>query len=853
MSQNQNLKLVRKTLRHMEGMSAGHQHGGLLLAGDPGIGKTTFVNMLGSLLGMRTITIEVPHITEEHLINIPFIVFDANTNQTQSQASKMKMASEYSMILADSNLYTQLTSAPIMDDAAYLKHIQTAPAVVQQIYMAMGGTAEQMPHEIEAARKNHKVILFLDEFYRSTTIRIRNIMRGMLNGNIGKHKIPGNVYTLYASNMEDTGIDETPGNAQFTMVQYKAAKADDWFDWLVAKYETDTHIKLREDVIEKFKAALKDEDMSHTDVNSAVRTSPRRWEQLLTYINAAIPASDVTKARALVTNVRNNFLHYQSGQYSKLADKVVAAVVELIKNTSGINITPADELDDHDWRISLAHHVEMQMKTGNKRKHIPVVSGPPGIGKTSQAEIIAAEHNMRLIEIDVGELYADDAIGMPIPGGKADDGSMSVRFSVPKLYQKIMSEIENKDKSYLESLSRLDPAEAKAKAAQYNKQEYKYLIFFDELNRVDEKTFNAMRRVVLEKDFGEADGKMLKLPKEAIVVAAINPEGVGTTELTEHFRDVIDVIPSKGSWTYLKRFLMNKKYKYPDEMKDVSWSILEAFTKKFKSKDTRFKPEQAPFHLDIGGGEVYIAPREYTDMFSTLVREVGAAIKEGLDDPNIKENQMRDLVDVAIADALEDTLNFPLKKAGLEAHEFLATLRQWVDKLPDSLFGAMLSKKAKNVDSLGNTLTKYLDGHDLAHMPEDHHIVNANNVSNDSQVIDEIKEALHSRIKDDASVQKYILDLSHPRATLKDEKITFDASNPVSHLENLFLSLLYALHIHQYAHNRINVVCKSLSGMMSDLQKTLVKEKKISKDVADDASMAVVELRGQLLEVVQDL
>lgn len=63
---------------------------GMLLAGDPGTGKTSFVRFLAHLLGMQLIVIEAPHITEEHTINIPFIVLMTIIHQGLKGSKKLK-------------------------------------------------------------------------------------------------------------------------------------------------------------------------------------------------------------------------------------------------------------------------------------------------------------------------------------------------------------------------------------------------------------------------------------------------------------------------------------------------------------------------------------------------------------------------------------------------------------------------------------------------------------------------------------------------------------------------------------------------------------------------------------------
>lgn len=860
MANQQTLVLAEDVIGHMMHMKSGDQHGSMLLTGDPGIGKTTFINTLGALLGMRTIVIEVPHVTEEHLINIPFLLFNPKTGTSTESSTTVKGTSSFDMVLADSHLYTQLENAEKLSDTEYLEYMQhKAPPDVTRMFVALGGGPNKIPQGIKDARSKYSVILFLDEFARATSMRIRNMLRSMLNKNIGKHKIPGKVYQIYATNMRDEGLDPLPHNYQFNMVDFQAPSSKDWFEYLVDRYEHDEHIKLRRDVVDKFKECLEDQDISfddHSNPDAKIRTSPRRWENLLTYINASIPCKDVRAARALLTNVKNNFVHYKEGNYSALTPKVLKAVIELVQETSGINLSEGDTLAPEEWRDSLNHIIDAQIETGNKRKHIPVLSGPPGIGKTYYAAEIAMQHNLRLIEIDAGELFADDATGMPIPDDEfRDKRKMRVKFSWPKLYDRIINEIKEKDHEYLEGLAKYeDKAEAKKEADTYAHQKFKYLIFFDELNRVDPKTFNALRRVILEKNFGEYDGQKISLPKEAIVVAAINPHGEGTADLTDHFRDVIDPVNAHGSWRRLKTFLMAKKFEgHPEELKEVAYHLMELFAKKFQTSDHKVGPEQRPFYLDLGGVEVYLSQREYTDMFATIIRILDASIKKALQDDNVKEDQLRDFADHAVARAMLQALNFPLHKAEASSEEFKPKLLAWIQSMPASVYGGMLKKKAKGVAALGSSLLKYLDGHDLQSMPDDEGVLTGNNHSNNIQAIDEIKDTLHQRLVDTESIEKYVLDQTHPRIVLSGDNLEVDSSQQVSLLENFFLAVLFTLHMHEYTNDRIASVRSALSKTFSEIERSLVREKKIDAAVAKKIPGTIGKMNIRLLEQTRSL
>lgn len=859
--QSQTHKLLKNVLTHMHTMAHGDSVGSILLAGDPGVGKTTFVKILGSLLGLKTVIIEIPHITEEHLINIPFIVYNPKTDSTTGQTSK-EAPLDYDLKLAQSNLYSHLIAAKAMTDSEYLAHMKSekTSAVIKEMFKQLGGTEDKIPDDIKTVRSKYKTILFLDEYFRQTTPRVRNLLRTILNKKIGMHELPDSVYVMYASNMRDAGLEELHSNTQFSTIRYKTPAISDWFDWLVNAFKEHSRVKLNEKVLAKFKEILKDEDLSHTDVAKEVRTSPRRWEQLLLYINSSIPVADEQEARALLTNVKNNFIHYQTEEHSELYDKVLSAVTELIKDTSRLNVSKTNTLDPSEWRTALDHAIVQQMKLGDARKYIPVVSGLPGIGKTTEALKVAAKHNLRLINIDVSELSAEDVMGMPMPGKKKDEerDEIKVRFSMPALYQRIMSQIKASEREYFKALREEYGDKAEKHIEDYKKQEWKYLIFLDELNRADEKTFNSLRRIILEKDFGPADEddeKTIKLPEGSIVVGAINPVGGGTSELTQHFRDVIDIIPARSSWSQTKKYLRDKKIANVDEkIKDVSLNILDEFVKKFQDRTGKKNPETAAFYLNPGQ-EMYISPREYSDMMvmlaSRLQREISAARR----DPDIDESEMREIADDTVADALEDSLNHIFAKHDIENDEFLNTLKLWVRKLDDEVYGGMLSKKVSQRNTLGGLLLPYLEGSEsLTDMPENVNIININNSINHAQFIEQIRNTLLEKIKDDETFKHYVLDEKYPKITLEGEDtLKKSTEEKTTLLTNFFTALLYTLHIHQYQRDRVQSAAKALTDAMRAVITSLSGAGKIDDDTKSAAIEAVADLRANLADVIQSL
>ena len=822
--------------------------------------NTTFCNMVGKLLGVDVITIEVPHVVEEHLINIPFIVFNSKTGNTSTGSVDGKIGEDdYRLVLADSHLYQQMAHVNKVSDGEYLEYIRRQPAVIQNLFVALGGTQDTIPPAIQRARQHYSNVLFLDEFYRQTSTRIRNVLRSILNGNIGMHRIPAYTYVIYASNMRDSGLDDIPQNHQFSQLNFKAPNKKEWFAWLSAQYADNHSIKLNPKIISAFQKALDDEDISYHDAASDVRTSPRRWEQIILYVNGSLPVSAVLEATTLMTNVRNSFIHHGTEDYSSLSSKVMKALAEVIKDTSNIEVDSDVALPSHEWRHALQHAISQLMKSGKFKRHVPVISGPPGIGKTKFVHDVSTDLGLLLIDIDVSELFPDDVTGNPLPAGQYGDHNIRVKFSLPKLYYTIMRRIEEKDAAYKKHLKEEYPTDADARIAQYQQQRWKYLIFFDELNRCDTRTFNSLRRVMLEKNFGADDkGGLLELPAAALVIGAWNPDPDtgGTTDVTSHFADVVDVIPARASWGATRRFLMSKKFATAtEEITRPAMLVIDAFVQKFELPSNthngkHISDEQRPFFLDFNGMPVYYSPREYTDMYSSIIRALGMCMEDLRDETDATVEERRHYIDEYVGDAIVESITFPLTKAGIPVESVEHNVRGWAASIPDSTYSGLLSRRVESASSHGSVVERYMDSDDIEKMPTDPNVVNNHNVLSHAEIIDDLIRALSARLKTDAGVEKYITDATQPAIIRNGDELERSSDRMTSRLRNFMMGLIYTLKIHEYEHDRMAAVGSALSQAGSKIVTMIRNEGGVSRENVNAATKAIMAIRTEIQKAI---
>lgn len=739
---------------------------GLILAGATGIGKTSFIKQMGQLFGLPVFLVEAPHVTPEHLINIPFLVIKPTGQEKKNKdefVNQLEKDNKYSVVLSKSYLATELNTARRLSDAQLLQQIYKSSRTFQEIWQEMGGDQNTIPREILKVRAKYRGILFLDEYFRNTDSTVRNILRGILNGKIGNDRVPKGVYVIYASNFSDVGNTVEPPalNADFKKLDFKPPSKDEFFNYMVAKFEKDTDNKLKPEVIEAFKKEVKEEHISYDDLETEIRTSPRRWEQLLLYINASIPVKSEKDAARLLASVRANFQHENT--VSSL-HKLVEGIVRKIIAKSTPNFANVTALSNEEWRDILAHQIEIKIKVGEARSYIPAIQGPPGIGKTAAVLDITNELNMRLVYIDCSLLDVEEITGIPIPseGTGDEEGQMSTDFGEPSLYKKIQEEIRIADADFFGN-----PEISKEEKAAYKKKKYKYVIFFDELNRCKTSgVFNSLRRVILEKSFTD----QLRLPKDSIIVAALNPYDRGTQQLTNHVRDSMDLVDTAPSWSatiqYIKSISDSEQYaEYRPEAKSAALSLLSGFVSTFAIKRNvdNIRENARNYWIKVGSDMVYISPREYTTMYLDLI----AALERGFRKQTQNSKENIDRLTKISQETMMRTISMVFEKHQVNSPEWVRGFENWVARI----FQEQITKKRDASVTLKDVFDHVLEN-PLDHLKDDPEFVNyVNNKFSVAKFSEDLDNYLDHLCKKEKEVVDLLLKKTHKKKEFRDAAI----------------------------------------------------------------------------------
>ena len=799
---------------------------GYLLGGDTGVGKTSFAKDLSILMGLELLIIETPHIVEEHIIDIPFIVIKPSGEETRKDLSIDAAKSDYDIKFAKSYLYSSLVSAKKESDSSLLAKVKSRPDLFL-IWEKLGGSGTKIPDEIKELRSSFKAILFLDEYFRQTSNSIRNMLRSILNGRIGSSTMPEDVYVLFASNLIDSGVGEILPNEEFKKLNFNTPDLDVWIAYIITKYSNNPKIKLDDELIKRFYDLLKKNEgsLSTDDLEADVRISPRRWEQLILYINSAMPVKDQKDADILLKNVEVNFKNYITGKNAKIAKAVMDTVKALIKERQKISANE-NNVEDHDWHETLKHQIEAKMKIGAARTYVPVVGGLPGTGKTSHITNLATDLNMVPVYFDVQNPSPEDVIGTPL-AKTSKTGEISVTFSRPALYEEMQSQMEEgKDKLEERLVKYFGKKEGAEKFKAWKTADYKYLIFFDEFNRAKSvKVFNAVRKVLLEKEFNNE----YKLPKESILVAAINPTGEGTLELTKHVRDVFDNIPVGISWAKFSAHLLTLQLP-GKESADISRAAVNAFIERFRVKGQKIENADPHFFLGIGDIPLYISPREITDMLIMMAQKVKRAYDgemSKITDLDHDFGKSEQLIRKAMYLAADHSIDFIIKeKHKFNSAEFDANLKDWFMNTDEINVGSVFKQKVESVKNLKDLLNKTFINKDadlFNDLEFDNYIRTVDNV----KFAEDLTEFLVDSVVKDS--KKVFANFSK-RKELKGKKVNV-TDVEVSKLEFILREIVHSLKLHSDGDGTSN---KMVDAVKISTKTALIK---ISKTTDDNDSV----------------
>lgn len=830
------------------------------------------------------------HNTEKTQFRIPLPLLsikDSNGEQTNISAF-VKKENEFSIELTCSDGYIlKVGSTHILIDIN-LKEINAEDIEIGQV----------LSNGVIVTAINKKSEKTVYDFQVDATDHLYQLPNGTLHHNT--HNLPKNAFLIYASNLNDEGVEQDiPLNTQFEHFEMEDPSKEEWFSWLMFKFQKNQHVKINKAIINKFYNILEDEDISNNDIEADVRVSPRRWEQLILYINASIPCKDIEDAKGLLSNVKLNFRNYLTGDYHEMMTKVMKATAELIKQTSGIEVNEQSTHEPTDWKETLRHQIEAREKLGTLRKYIPVLSGLPGVSKTARAISLAKEMNLRFIDIDVSTLNAEDVVGLPLAKEDKKAGTIETEFSLPVLYQQIMERIKAQDQEYLESLKEQEEQFKKLKAehpsdwekllgdelqknypkswkeellsrqlpwaerwADYQKKNLKYLVFFDEMNRNTPKVFNAMRRVLLEKNFGHGaeHGEILALPKETLMLGAVNPIDAGAQPITKHMRDVLDIIDTPASWDNTISYMKGQQLKDVQPLThDVALDIVKKFVKKFETKDPSVPLKERAFHWDVGM-DVWISPREINMMFLGLSRNLEREIKEvhrkSIESLSAKElTGLEDDVRRAIFNSLKRNTSFVFtKQKQSEMSDWYGDLKAWCMNSSDIDIGENIfyhkAVDTKNT-SLMDIIEEHFDNINKNSMSENDDFINFMANVDDSKFREDLTDMVVRKVVDHESAKKYFFDDTHPMKVLKGKKISVDPERKVCMIQNFILETIYALWINKMSNSKITTTREGIFSGLKAVRTTL--KNKIDPDDLMDIITKLTDINSEVADVVEGL
>jgi len=606
-----------------------------LLAGDPGSGKTSFVQAMALALDVGLVVIEAPHTSPDHVAPIPYYIyregklFKKDVSATQ-QSPEVK--------LAKPKLLTDL----MQEYRRWANRQYNEKRVFPLLQQRFGPHWVEMVKEnfdlVQEARERYKLIMFLDEFYRVNSPQVANILRNLaLDRQIHGTPLAKGVYVILATNLGDVGVEEIPDHHTFVIkeLSYTPDELKDY--WL-------SSLGVSKDVAEAVLNVATNENgelITGRDTDTDTFASNRRLTHFALILDEAIRSGDPEAARLAATLAHSNFYDPQHEAEHPLGARLSKLVADKLGNP--------EPFSHKEWQKALEIYIKMVERLGPKYKHTLNIYGPPGVGKSAVLTQLSQKLGAKgVVRIAVPELNPEATVGIP----NVDPNSGETSFDNPMLFDKIRKELDLTDEE-------LRKAREGCPDEEEGEKKVKYIVFLDEISRPQSpKVFNFIRRMLLDKQVN--DDPRTRLPCGTLVVTAMNPfdESGAVEELSMHVKDVLDFIPSGVDTAQFVLYMRNKFQQIGPWAPNLFELLLNVLRDVSPGEDAQGKivpSDERPFWQGTKGNVVWFPPRLIDSITKTFISGLGAIIKrlkaDGTLSPERPIEEQREAIKEAIRDA----------------------------------------------------------------------------------------------------------------------------------------------------------------------------------------------------------
>jgi hypothetical protein len=442
----------------------------------------------------------------------------------------------------------------------------------------------------------------------------------------------------------------------------------------------------------------------HDDVDKDIRLSPRRLEQIILYINHHLPIKTKKDAKSLLTNLKA-MCSNTSGKTGYAWHKIE----QVFRDTLEAQQSQHSQVTPHkssNWEHAILQQIQAKIAMGKKRSYIPVLQSLPGVGKTSGMKQVAEALNLILLRINIATINADDISGLVVSKKDKKTGGYDARFTKPPLLELI-------EKRSAEASQKLQTEYPDLYSIWENKSP-KFLLFLDELSRpTSAAVYNNLRGLILDKKFNEA----YSLSDDYVMAGAMNETGGGTSQLTGHLKDAIDVITVDPDKNKTMDYLQNNAEKdstiewVPKDLQTLALNIIRHLmgekSTKLSDPNAGINLKNKDFHFTVGNQHFYMSPRRFTTLWTQLAVDIDRTVnKLDKNDPeytNKLANKVYENLAMHIPAAMRQW-----QTDGEE--DMLHSIRIWINETMPKLFTKPVSKVDFNVmmDSVMNDPNKHL-------------------------------------------------------------------------------------------------------------------------------------------------